>query len=44
MNERLKVKAARSLDALEEELKPVLDTAIAKDAKGSFKDFGNALH
>ncbi|MDP8917613.1 MAG: IS630 family transposase [Pseudomonadota bacterium] len=44
MKERLKAKAARSLEALEAELKPALDTITAKDAKGWFRHAGYALH
>jgi transposase len=34
MKERLKTKAARTLEALEAELKPALDTIATKDARG----------
>jgi transposase len=44
MKERLKAKAARSLDALEAALKPALDTITAKDAKGWIRHAGYALH
>ena len=44
VKERLKAKAARSLEALEAELKPALDTITAKDAKGWFRHDGYALH
>ena len=44
VKERLKAKAARSLEALEAELKPALDTITAKDAKGWFRHAGYALH
>jgi len=44
MKERLKAKAARSLEALEAELKPTLDTITAKDARGWIKHAGYALH
>jgi transposase len=44
MKERLKAKAARSLEALEAELKPALDTITAKDARGWFRHAGYALH
>jgi transposase len=41
---RLKAKAARTLDALEAELKPALDTITAQDARGWFRHAGYALH
>ncbi len=44
MKERLKAKAARSLEALEGELKPALDTITAKDAKGWIRHAGYVLH
>ena len=44
VKERLKAKAARSLEALEGELKPALDTITAKDARGWFRHAGYALH
>jgi transposase len=44
MKEPLKAKAPRSLEALEEELKPALDTITAKDARGWFRHAGYALH
>ncbi len=44
MKERLKAKAARSLEALEAELKPALDTITAKDARGWFRHAGYAQH
>jgi transposase len=44
VKERLKAKAARSLEALEAELKPALDTITAKDAKGWIRHAGYALH
>jgi transposase len=44
MTERLKAKAARSLEALEAELKPALDTITAQDAKGWIRHAGYALH
>ena len=44
VKERLKAKAARSLEALEAELKPALDTITAKDAKGWSRHAGYALH
>jgi transposase len=44
MKERLKAKAARSLEALEAELKPALDTITAQDAQGWFRHAGYALH
>ena len=44
MKERLKAKAARSLEALEAALKPALDTITAKDAKGWIRHAGYALH
>jgi transposase len=34
MKEQLKAKAGRSIEALEGELKPALDTITAKDARG----------
>ncbi len=34
--ERLKAKAARSIEALDAELKPALDTITARDARGWF--------
>jgi transposase len=40
MKERLKAKAARSLEALEAELKPALETITAKDAKGWIRHAG----
>jgi transposase len=44
MKERLKAKAARSLEALEAELKLALDTITAQDARGWFRHAGYALH
>jgi transposase len=44
VKERLKTKAARTLEALEGELKPALDTITAKAARGWFKHTGYALH
>ena len=44
VKERLKAKAARTLEALEAELKPALDTITAKDARGWFRHAGYALH
>jgi transposase len=44
VKERLKAKAARSLEALEAELKPALDTITAQDARGWFRHAGYALH
>jgi len=44
MKERLKAKAARTLEALEAELKPALDTITAMDAKGWIRHAGYALH
>jgi transposase len=44
MKERLKAKAARTLEALEAELKPALDTITAQDAQGWFRHAGYALH
>lgn len=41
---RLKAKAARSLDALEAELGPALDTITAQDATAWFRHTGYALH
>jgi transposase len=40
---RLKAIAARSLEALEAELKPALDTITAQDAQGWFRHAGYAL-
>jgi len=44
VKERLKAKAPRSLEALEAELKPALDTITAKDARGWIRHAGYALH
>jgi transposase len=44
MKGRLKAKAPRSLEALEAELKPALDTITAQDARGWIKHAGYALH
>ena len=44
VKERLKAKAARTLEALEAELKPALNTITAKDAKGWIRHAGYALH
>ena len=44
VKERLKAKAARTLEALEAELKPALDTITAKDARGWFRHDGYALY
>jgi len=44
VKEPLKAKAARTLEALEGELKPALDTITAKDARGWFKHTGYALY
>jgi transposase len=44
MEERLKAKAARTLEALEAELKPALDTITAKDARGWISHAGYAVH
>jgi transposase len=44
VKERLKAKAARTLEALEAELKPALDTITAKDARGWIRHAGYALH
>jgi transposase len=44
MKEPLKAKAPRSLEALEAELKPALDTITAKDARGWFRHAGYVLH
>jgi hypothetical protein len=44
MKERLKAKAARTLEALEAELKPALDTITAKDARDWIRHAGYALH
>ena len=41
---RLKAKAVWTLDALEAELKPALDTITAQDARGWFRHAGYALH
>jgi transposase len=44
VKERLKAKAARTLEALEAELKPALDSITVKDAKGWIRHAGYALH
>jgi transposase len=44
MKERLKARAARTLETLEAELKPALDTITAKDARGWIRHAGYALH
>jgi transposase len=44
MKERLKAKAPRTLEALEAELKPALDTITAQDAQGWIRHAGYALH
>jgi transposase len=44
MKERLKGKAPRTLEALEAELKPALDTITAQDARGWIRHAGYALH
>jgi transposase len=44
VKERLKAKAPRTLEALEAELKPALDTITAKDARGWIRHAGYALH
>jgi len=44
IKERLEAKAARSLEALDAELKPALDTISAQDARGWFRHAGYALH
>jgi transposase len=44
VKERLKVKAARTLEALETELKPTLDTITATDARGWIRHAGYAVH
>ena len=44
MKERLKAKAARSLEALEAELKPALDNITPQNARGWFRHAGYALH
>jgi transposase len=44
MKERLKAKAARTLEVLEAELRPALDTITAQDARGWFRHAGYALH
>ena len=44
VKERLKAKAARTLEALEAELKPALDTITAQDARGWIRHAGYALH
>jgi transposase len=44
VKERLKAKAARSLEALEAELKPALNAITAQDAKGWIRHAGYALH
>jgi transposase len=40
VKERLKAKAVRTLEALEAELKPALDTISAKDARGWIRHAG----
>jgi hypothetical protein len=42
MKERLKAEAARTLEALEAELKPALDTIPAKDVQGWIRHAGYA--
>ncbi len=44
MKERLKARAARTLEALEAELKLALEAITAKDAKGWIRHAGYALH
>ena len=44
VKERLKAKAPRTLEALEAELKPALDTVTAKDAQDWIRHAGYALH
>jgi transposase len=44
MKERLKAKAPRTLEALEAELKPALNTITAQDARGWIRHAGYALH
>jgi hypothetical protein len=44
MKERLKAKAARTLEALEAELKPALDAITPKDARGWIRHAGYVLH
>ncbi|GEO18845.1 hypothetical protein MAE02_65410 [Microvirga aerophila] len=44
VKERLKAKAARSLEALEAELKPALESITAQNARGWIRRAGYALH
>jgi hypothetical protein len=44
MKERLKAKAARSLEALEAELKPALNAITVQNARGWFRQAGYVLH
>ena len=44
MKEQLKAKAARTLEALEAELKPALDAITPKDARGWIRHAGYVLH
>jgi hypothetical protein len=44
MKECLKAEAARSLEALEAELKPALDSITPQNARGWFRHAGYALH
>jgi transposase len=44
VKERLKAKAPRTLETLEAELKPALDTITAQDARGWIRHAGYALH
>jgi hypothetical protein len=44
MKERLKAEAARSIEVLEAELKPALNTVTAQDARGWIRYAGYALH
>jgi transposase len=44
VKERLKAKAARTLEALEAELKPALNAITAQDARGWIRHAGYALH
>jgi transposase len=44
MKERLKAKAARTLETLEAELKPALDTITPQSARGWFRHAGYELH
>jgi hypothetical protein len=41
---RLRAKAARTAEALDEELRPALDAITPQDAKGRFRHCGYALN